>query len=164
MSLDAFAQSCNVTSVAKSIFPYEKWTEINQLIDSSSFPAYGDFKSSLKKMFDEKLVLEFYEVVNDHFRLGKWNNLTDIESYYGFEIGSMAEYFCIDTNAMLSSVSDESVCYIENYVHTSPKKYELSKHQFKHTCFTMLDYLREYNLMDCRKLFNFKKKFELLIN
>ena len=45
------------------------------------------------------------------------------------------------------------------FLHTSPKKYFLSKKKFEDDCENMLEFLRWYNIVDCRLLTECIKKY-----
>ena len=67
--------------------------------------------------------------------------------------------FCSDIGTFLSMVEirDQMLVILDEaklhqFLHTSPKKFLLSKDYFERNCTTMLEYLRWYNLLDCHLL------------
>ena len=75
MSLDKFAQSCDVRNISKTIYCYEKWSNPLQISKATSFPVYKDFSSSLTKAKDEKNVEEFIKLVNSRLKAHIWKTL-----------------------------------------------------------------------------------------
>ena len=51
-----------------------------------------------------------------------------------------------------NSESDRAEEFLQEQLHTCAKKYEASKEYFKEHCHNMMDFLREYNLIDTRLL------------
>ena len=58
-SLDQYLKQWGA-SAEKSIFPYEKYSSIEQLRADTDFPAYEDFYSSIKKVRRNTLVISYH--------------------------------------------------------------------------------------------------------
>ena len=145
MTLNEFSQSCGITAISKSIYCYEKFSEIGHIISADKFPSYGDFRSSLLKKENPNVAAEFMDQVNDLLEDGEVATLVDICNYYDLEIEEFSKKFSFSNGSLQKSTrdADEYLCRV---LHTSPVKYEISKKFFQENCRSMLDYLREYNL------------------
>jgi len=87
-------------------------------------------------------------VVMQKFEAGEWSSMQDIERYYGFQL-DWPETCCI-TNTGELRISDDVRALLQSKLHTCPGKYEASKFYFGNNCYHMMEYLQEYNLLDCR--------------
>ena len=74
--------------------------------------------------------------------------LSKIEIYFGFPEKTLEPIVSVTENQIVFDESSESV--LLKYLHTSPNAYEEAKIFFETYCQTMLDFLRHYNLLDCR--------------
>ena len=74
--------------------------------------------------------------------------LSRIETYFGFPEKTLESIVFVEENQILFDESSENV--LKKYLHTSPNTYEEAKKFFGTYCQTMLDFLRHYNLLDCR--------------
>ena len=146
--LENFARSCGVTTISKSIFPYEKWNNAEAIINCEYFPPYSDFISSLVKPQSPEVVEEFVKVAVNKFEAGEWSSMKDIENYYGFELGGTDT--CAITENGEFHIDDHVRTLLQSKLHTCPGKYEASKSYFGKNCYHMMEYLQEYNLLDCR--------------
>ena len=143
MSLDKFAQSCGIESVAKTTFPYECYQDIAELRLITEFPPYSAFQSSLGKTagnFSNELV----SVINENFEKGKWNNIEDVKKYFNFSF----DFSLVEKDGRVEEVIPNGELPFASLLHTSPAKFFNSKEQFATSCRTMSDYLRLYNLND----------------
>ena len=75
MSLDDFAQSCGLTEISKTVFPYEKWANTDDIVKCTIFPPYIDFKTCMQKSWDSQFAREFYSIVNSKLSSDQFNNL-----------------------------------------------------------------------------------------
>ena len=150
MSLDSFGQSCGLTDISKTVFPYEKWTNTSDIENCKTFPIYADFKTLIIRKFDDQFIREFFSIANSKLKSKEFQTVQDIAIYYGFDSEDMKTLFILQDNMLLNTSENE--LFLTNKLHTSPSKYESSKIQFQTQCTNMLDYLKEYNLNDCRLL------------
>ena len=74
--------------------------------------------------------------------------LRKIETYFGLPEKTLQSIVSVEENQILFDESSETV--LKDYLHTSPSAYEEAKLFFGTYCQTMLDFLRHYNLLDCR--------------
>ena len=140
MSLEEFGLSNGITDVSKSIFPYELWSDITQIAQCTTFPAFKCFESSLGKNGGEKWLSELVDVAND---LSK-DCLNDSEKwhvvlhFFGSDISELKNILELENNQFQLVKSEEMI-----KLPTSPVKYRASKQYFAQHCLTMLDYLRK---------------------
>ena len=69
MVSEKFAESCKVENITKAIFPYEKYSTIEEILQATSFPPYEDFLTSIW-IPSMKLVDEFEQVINEELEKG----------------------------------------------------------------------------------------------
>ena len=135
-----------------------------------TFPPYADFRTSLLKKVDPCAREIFFTIVNKKLQENSLSNIryillgsikfnspkkiSDISVYYGFDEHEFKKIFCIDNGQLVARDSGSTSVgdFLQHQLHTCPKKYEDSRHYFTKNCFNMLEYLREYNLMDTRLL------------
>ena len=144
MSLQKFASSCGITEISKSIFPYERYKNVQELRETRTFPAFSEFKSSLKKPFDPNHVVEMEEIVQHKFQSGEWLHASQFYNYYA-----------IDNTCPAISVVDGKLRFtndgleiLKDIIFVSPHSYEVSKDHFNKSCSNMIDYLEFYNNID----------------
>ena len=152
MSLDNLAKSCNVTNLAKSVFPYEKWTDIVDIKLATSFPPYADFRSSLGQQPDEQKIREFESIVSSRLLNGTYDTLIDIGQYYGIPADHLAQLYQIENKNLVQTGMDNHDLQMDRHLHTSPSAYETSKMEFRRKCVTMLDYLEVSLYFDSQPL------------
>ena len=75
MSLAAFSKSCGIQDISKSVFPYELYTDVQQLRNEKDFPAYKEFQSSLGRRFNPSYVKEMKEIAKANLISGEWLDL-----------------------------------------------------------------------------------------
>ena len=150
LSLDAFAKSCGVTEISKSIFPHDRYQTILDLIHRTRFPEYWEFESCLsaqKNTFD-KFIEELRILIEKQLRLGNWQTFYEIEEYFGW-IGIGLEHV-FEIEGYNCALLDGKI--LEPELVTSPQAYFNSRSYFRDNCLTMLDYLRHYNMLDVKVL------------
>ena len=125
-SLVNFAQSFGVQQ-GKSLWPYEKFTNINDLRNQVCFPSIIDFKSSLKPVDQTSILNEFEE----------------IKSWMGSKIW---DFFGI---SQCENISDQLKVSPKDYLEVKNEYDEkIKKGEFKN----FEDQLVYYNLVDCKIL------------
>ena len=117
----------------------------------TEFPPYNDFYSSLQRVSDPTHVAEFFDVVSDKLNSGVWSTLRDIEIYYGFTENSLSQHYEL-LEEKLAEITGDGFDFLSKKLHTSPRKYEISKFDFDSKYVNMMEYLEQYNLDDCRLL------------
>ena len=149
MTLEAFGESNGVNGLSKSAFPYELWANIQEIMACTKFPPYNDFKSSLTRPGGDKWEKELETVCNELTEniqaKEKW---MVIEKFFQLPKSDLGQFLSLENGQFC--ISKKDVCSF--VLHTSPRKYKFSKDYFGRECLTMLDYLREYNLIDVRIL------------
>lgn len=75
LSLDNFAKSCEIVGISKTIFPYERYSDIVEMIAETTFPSYSTFSSSLGKIFNEDHIEEFVKIVMEKVTSQEWPNI-----------------------------------------------------------------------------------------
>ena len=149
MSLQKFAQSCGITEISKDIFPYERFRSVRELLDTTIFPKYGEFRSSLQKSFDNNYLTELNQIVKSKLDDGDWSSLTDFFLYY--DIKEPSDDFSIENGNSLK-YNDSGLEKLKESLHISPAAYEISRAYFDDNCRHMGDYLRYYNNLDVELL------------
>ena len=143
MSLDAFGKTCGVTSAEKTTYPYEYFSSMEELRETTQFPPYPAFKSSLAKPV-ANAAAELIKLINENFQSGFWSTVDDIRKFFGcFE---ELEFDMVDGRVEKMQTTDGRK--FEEVFHTSPVKYYNSRIIFDSSCKNMSDYLRVYNLND----------------
>ena len=140
MTLAAFAESNNVCDVSKSIFPYEHWENMEDIMRCTKFPPLAAFKSSLSKPSGENWIEELAEVSNEisDFKLPEEESWAKVSRFFGVSKPGMKKMLKLQ-DARFTANSDIK----SNFdVPVSPMKYKSSKDFFDKNCLTMLDYLR----------------------
>lgn len=150
MKLEDFAKSNQVKDLAKLAWPYEKWSNMKDIMRCTKFPPYNDFQSSLSRPQDEKFITELVEVCNEltkstFIESEMWGIVT---KFFQLEKLHMTDYLIIENAEFKSSKSEN----FSQPLHTSPLKYYGSRKYFDQNCLTMLDLLKEYNYLDVRLL------------
>ena len=72
---DEFAQSCGIREISKTVFPYERFRSISEIIKTEIFPHYADFKSSLSKPLGNNYLAEFSSEVENKLKQGIFRGL-----------------------------------------------------------------------------------------
>ena len=128
------------------------------------FPAYETFRTRLLK--PEKAHLkEFIEIIQSKISNGYIQSQRYLSIF--FWIKKSLIWFFRDLLDLFGSETDifQNLVKFENgqilitnekgmteFLHTSPKRYFLSKEKFDLDCRNMLDFIRWYNLLDCHLL------------
>jgi len=130
----------------KSIWPYELYTNINEIKEAQIFPSIRDFRSTLKRPKNvEKVKLEnalsrmVFALDIDENELAR---LTDIspESFRILGDGSVG----IDSDVVIDAnvdIEDYAIAYIQ-----------FNEQKLGNNDFNMLDYLKRYNTADTKLL------------
>ena len=153
-SLEKFAKSCQVDNLDKTTWPYEYYDDIVAIKEATQFPAYPSFNAALTKDH-EKFPGELAELIKKNYENGIWKEKGDVVNFFSFPEELSFE---ID-NGILTKLEPSNQTEMKTILHTSPKKYFESRIIFDENCFTMADYLREYNLNDCRLLADCIKRY-----
>ena len=140
MTLAAFAESNNVCDVSKSIFPYEHWENIEDIMRCTKFPPLAAFKSSLSKPGGEKFIEELAEVSNEisNFNLSEDEIWATVSKFFGIPKSDLIEVLKLEDTRFTVNFDGKP----DIHVPVSPLKYKFSKNFFDTECLTMLDYLR----------------------
>ena len=158
MSLKKFAAIFQLP-ISKGIFPYEKFHSVAEIYETTTWPSYKDFVSSLPSR-------------KENF-LPEINNILNLPMVYGIEnFGAVLEFFQIDLeiqewekkSAFLPELSESQYEMIKNGLPISPEEFLSQKFEFESKINTgeyqnFLDYLIYYNLLDCDLLTMATKKF-----
>ena len=159
MSLSKFAEIFKLP-ISKSIFPYEAYSSISEIRDQIDWPSYPAFQSSLPTKKNNH-VAEISQILVDKNR-------------FGFStFGDFMEFFNVPTETFscghfdmlyLPNLNPNQQHALEQHFNVSPinyidqkKSYESRIQSGEYTCF--LDYLGEYNLLDCDLLTAAMTKF-----
>ena len=145
MSLEKFADSCGVTIAAKTTFPYEHFRDMKSLREATVFPAYACFRSSLCQN-KEAFLKELEYLVSWNVQEGIWTDPSTANAFFGFNppIRFTADEDFDDEFV----VNSNDIAIAKELLHTSPRKYFISKESFEENCSTMADYLKIYNMND----------------
>ena len=142
-SLENFAKGFGVTKISKDLWPYLHYKSIAEITSAVTFPPIHVF--SMKKI--ENAIEELKEVYNSKPEL--------------LNLEMCLNYFGIDTNKYsqdeLSSNKLVKLDEIQENLKISPLAYALCKDKFDNNIesglwTSMLDMLRQYNLVDCHIL------------
>ena len=158
MSLKKFAAIFQL-SISKGIFPYEKFHSIAEICQTTSWPSYKDFASSLPSR-------------KENF-LSEINTILNLPMVYGFEnFGQLLDFFQIEleidqgkkNSAFLPELSETQMDNLREGFPISPEEFLSQKFEFESKINTgeyesFLDYLKYYNLLDCDLLTLATKKF-----
>ena len=142
MKIEKFAQSCGITDVSKTTFPYEYYRNIESLRTATAFPSYRVFRSSLCQD-KSRFATELETLVSENIRTGKWPDSAEASKVFGFE--PPITFTSDDGNYTICQADRRHALEL---LHTSPKKFFESKEIFDKNCSTMADYLKNYNLND----------------
>lgn len=145
MSLENFAKSVGVSESAKLCYPYELYQSVEELENVRFFPSYEDFENSLY-FPTETHIKKMNEIIEKKMKEGVWKELLDVILSFNLSRASCEQFWCSLTSKFL--ISENS----KKYFHLCPAKYLDSADYFIENCENMIDYLREYNLVDCRIL------------
>ena len=144
MSLEKFHKLCSKTS-DKTTFPYEHFRDIATLRNTTEFPPYSCFRSSLLQD-DSQFLDELEDLVTKNVSQGAWlqnsveSTVNDIFQFHPpIEFEANEERFKVKAGCRTQALA---------LLHTSPKKFYESKQIFDNQCETMADYLKNYNLND----------------
>ena len=159
ISLENFALSCGINDISKTIFPYELYSDILELTNATEFPHYKHFTSSLKSSYSEHFLVELDKIVEEKLSTKEWVQVIQILEYYNI---SEEKLFVLEGKKLVYTIEGQSL--LVKSLHTSPKKYENSKNDFKNKYRNMLQYLEDYNLNDVRLLEKEKIKFKKRTN
>ena len=140
MTLESFGESNNISSVSKSIFPYEFWENMEDVMRCTKFPSLMAFKSSLTRSGGEKWMTELLEICNElsDVSLNDTENWERVSKYFQISISKLKGFLELQNGQFI--VKKERPQGFD--LPTSPLKYKFSKEFFDKNCLTMLDYLR----------------------
>ena len=93
--------------------------------------------------------MSFYNIVNEKLQNGSFTSILDIGSYYGFGEEFM-ELSQLEDNVLTDSLPLDE--FLTTHLHLCPDKYEVSKNAFNLHFDNMLEFLKDYNMNDCRLL------------
>ena len=138
-SLSNFAKTWGC-SLEKSIFPYEKYTNMSEVEADGEFPLYSEFKSSLKA---PKTVSESIKIIKSSFRV---LNLSLHQFLSTFEL---EKYVALATSDLESFLWSENLC---EWYTVNPVQYVEAKALYEANFTNMLKYLQHYNKLDVEVL------------
>ena len=132
-----------MSEIAKATFPYMLYSDIGQLENAEDFPPYDDFVTNLGSSGDAAFSEEFINILEKNLRSGFWEDLLDVEDFYCFKEGSLQSLLKIEQQRV-EILQPEA---LQAILHTSPKRYFISKIYFDENCRHMKDFLKWYNLL-----------------
>ena len=151
MTLERFGESNNIRDVSKSIFPYELWENMEDLLRCTKFPPLMAFKSSLTRSGGKKWKDELEEICNELVEgSNEKENWECVTKYFRIPVSELKKILEFKFGCF-SLIEDprfsEDICPLPTSgthfeLPTSPMKYKFSKEFFDKNCLTMLDYLR----------------------
>ena len=158
MSLEKFASIFKLP-ISKGVFPYEAFSDINQLRQTITWPSYKDFSSSLPSKAQD-FTTEIKHILY-------------LPLIYGLEnFGQFLDFFSIEidcdqtcrTAENLPILTPEQMDKLKKQLPMSPKLYFQQKFEFEERIqsgqySSFLNHLIAYNLLDCRVLTDAMKRF-----
>ncbi|CAG5111063.1 Oidioi.mRNA.OKI2018_I69.chr2.g5399.t1.cds [Oikopleura dioica] len=143
--LEEFAASVGVKDLSKMTYPYELFQSATEPELWTTFPDYTLFRSSTY-MPSDKFVNEANMKIEE---LSKIPNIRPLNVF--------AKLLQIPRDLLLPfwNAAEKKFCKSDEaqmFFHTSIDKYTASREYFDDKCKSMVDFLKEYNLLDCRLL------------
>ena len=134
MSLAKFAKTFEVEE-SKGIFPYEFFRSVKDIENCKEFPSIQAFFTSLTKRIDAELVKAELDGLRSNFKSEE-----EIWAFFGYDFSELERVF------------------------VSPKSYFMAKTEYLEKVsagewFSMLCVLKNYNLSDCRILYESMSNF-----
>jgi len=145
LSLEKFAESVGVSEKIKMAYPYEKFLTVASLKSAETFPIYDDFQNSLYTPSNTN-INKMNEIIANNLSGGVWSKKGEIMEAMSITKQKFEEHWDETRNKFFVNESSRK------YFQICPEKYLSSKQYFSQSCRHMLDYLSEYNLLDCRIL------------
>ena len=158
MSLKKFASIFKLP-ISKGIFPYEAFSDIQQLRDSNQWPSYKDFSSSLPTT-QKDFTPEINQILNLPLIYGL-NNFGEFIDFFALDIVCRPE----SRNAQfMPDLLPDEIDRLKNQLPMSPKLFFQQKFEYEERIksgqySSFLDHLIYYNLLDCQVLTEAMKKF-----
>jgi len=145
LSLEKFAASVGISESVKMAYPYEKYQTVSSLQSAIAFPSYGEFENSLYAPSTSN-VKKMNEIILENMSKDVWKSEEDIAT--AMDISSDEFDSLWDKTKKCFSIDESS----QKFFALCPEKYLYSKKYFAESCTNMMDYLAEYNILDCRIL------------
>jgi len=155
-SLAKFASMFKL-DISKQLFPYEKFSTINEIKSQIKWPDYPDFVSKLGTSYTFKMS-DLSNMLEKRF-FATFGELLD---YYKLNLEGFSD--CQRASVYLPTLSNEQIPKLERHFNISPIDYFQQKIEYDQKISsgeyeTFCCYLVEYNLMDCRLLTQAMSRF-----
>ena len=158
ISLSRFAAIFKL-NISKKIFPYEKFEDIQSIKNQLQWPSYGSFQSSLPHK-PANYVNELNTILLDEsYQIPCVESLFKMFGFPHLTFGNI-----LLQSKCLPNLTSEQQSEINKFFNISPVNYLTQKHDYEELIrsgqySSFIDYLYEYNILDCDLLTRAMDKF-----